>query len=256
MQYDVQRSGPTTPEQATSAGAKPASGLGARFARGGSRSAASSAASATPLRERLREVLERDRALIEAHRPVEAAQARELLHEVREAGESEQAVAAEPEAKSGTHARVPTPFAQPCAPAASLFASWIDEEVTEVQVISAAPVVFESEAGRAPISVADEELDLLLEELTGVEAEVTRRGPPPVEIEAEETKRGPPPGAPAPRQRSMSGASTPEPLVTLTMARLLATHGYHVRALSIYDHLLARDPYNEELWAEAELLRG
>ena len=260
MQYDVQGSGPRTSEPAGSASAagKPPSGLGARFGRRGGRSAAPvpSESSPPPLRDRLREVLERDRALIEAHRPLEAArQVRELLHE---------APAAEPEAKSGTHARVPVPAgpqpraAAPEAVDPALFAAWIEEEITEAQGISAAPVVFESSGSWAPVTSTDEELDLLLQEVSEIEGEVTRRGPPPagLTVEAEETRRGPPPTGPTPRQHSAPATGIQEPIATRTMARLLATHGYHVRALAIYDILIARDPYNEELWAEAELLRG
>jgi hypothetical protein len=40
------------------------------------------------------------------------------------------------------------------------------------------------------------------------------------------------------------------------MARLLAVQGYRKRALSIYDELLARDPNDLSLRAEAERLRG
>jgi hypothetical protein len=39
------------------------------------------------------------------------------------------------------------------------------------------------------------------------------------------------------------------------MARLLAVQGYRKRALSIYDELLARDPHDPALRAEADRLR-
>jgi len=48
----------------------------------------------------------------------------------------------------------------------------------------------------------------------------------------------------------------PDPIRTLTMARLLAMQGYRKRALSIYDELLARDPDDAKLRAEADRLRS
>jgi hypothetical protein len=46
-----------------------------------------------------------------------------------------------------------------------------------------------------------------------------------------------------------------EPIRTRTMARLLASHGYHDRALAIYEHLLAEQPDDEALRAEAATAR-
>ncbi len=46
-----------------------------------------------------------------------------------------------------------------------------------------------------------------------------------------------------------------EPIRTRTMARLLAAQGHRLRALAIYDGLLARDGADPGLRAEAELLR-
>ena len=58
----------------------------------------------------------------------------------------------------------------------------------------------------------------------------------------------PPPGSP-PR--------TPdEPIVTRTLAGLLAAQGHDARALAIYDHLLALDPGDRTLSEEAEALRA
>jgi hypothetical protein len=65
------------------------------------------------------------------------------------------------------------------------------------------------------------------------------------------------PLAPAKRESATASGSEdgPDPIRTLTMARLLASQGYRKRALSIYDELLARDPNDAKLQAEAERLR-
>jgi hypothetical protein len=55
---------------------------------------------------------------------------------------------------------------------------------------------------------------------------------------------------------SGSEESAPDPIRTLTMARLLAVQGYRKRALSIYDELLARDASDTNLRTEADRLRG
>ena len=47
-----------------------------------------------------------------------------------------------------------------------------------------------------------------------------------------------------------------EPIRTRTMAKLLGGQGPRARALSIYDHLLAKSPLDEALRAEAESLRA
>ncbi|MEY4582265.1 MAG: hypothetical protein RL701_6968 [Pseudomonadota bacterium] len=65
--------------------------------------------------------------------------------------------------------------------------------------------------------------------------------------------------APKPAAAAASAASSEEgadPIRTLTMARLLAVQGYRKRALSIYDELLARDPHDPALRAEADRLRS
>ena len=47
-----------------------------------------------------------------------------------------------------------------------------------------------------------------------------------------------------------------EPILTRTMAGVLAAQGYHERALRIYDHLLKQAPENDDLEAEAESVRA
>ena len=47
-----------------------------------------------------------------------------------------------------------------------------------------------------------------------------------------------------------------EPIRTRTMARLLVSHGYLSRALTIYDHLVAEQPGDESLRTEADGVRA
>ena len=60
------------------------------------------------------------------------------------------------------------------------------------------------------------------------------------------------PAAPSAR----SGGAGGDPIRTRGMAKLLALQGYRDRALSIYDELLAAEPGNTELRAEADRLRS
>lgn len=64
--------------------------------------------------------------------------------------------------------------------------------------------------------------------------------------------------APAPviKAEPRAEESAPDPIRTRGMAKLLALQGYRDRALSIYDELLAVEPNNAELRAEADKLRG
>lgn len=60
--------------------------------------------------------------------------------------------------------------------------------------------------------------------------------------------------APAPESAGESGGA--DPIRTRGMAKLLALQGYKDRALSIYDELIAAEPGNAELRAEADRLRN
>lgn len=62
--------------------------------------------------------------------------------------------------------------------------------------------------------------------------------------------------APAPVADAASGDAKPDPIRTRGMAKLLALQGYKDRALSIYDELIAAEPNNAELRAEADRLRN
>ena len=63
------------------------------------------------------------------------------------------------------------------------------------------------------------------------------------------------PAAPNPRAADADG-SAGDPIRTRGMAKLLALQGYRDRALSIYDELIAAEPDNAELRAEADRLRN
>lgn len=65
----------------------------------------------------------------------------------------------------------------------------------------------------------------------------------------------PAPKAPSPRAAD-SEESGGDPIRTRGMAKLLALQGYKDRALSIYDELIAAEPDNAELRAEADRLRN
>jgi hypothetical protein len=52
------------------------------------------------------------------------------------------------------------------------------------------------------------------------------------------------------------GTALDEPILTRTMAGVLAAQGYHERVLRIYDHLLGARPDDDDLEAEADAVRG
>jgi hypothetical protein len=58
--------------------------------------------------------------------------------------------------------------------------------------------------------------------------------------------------APAPTLEDAAASPQQEPIRTRTMARLLAAQGYRARALAIYQALIAENPADTELHAEAE----
>jgi hypothetical protein len=66
----------------------------------------------------------------------------------------------------------------------------------------------------------------------------------------------PKPAAPNPSPSENSEDGGAEPIRTRGMAKLLALQGYRDRALSIYDELIAEDPDNAALRAEADRLRN
>jgi len=66
----------------------------------------------------------------------------------------------------------------------------------------------------------------------------------------------PPVPVPSSAERCEAVPEGGEPIRTRTMAKLLASQGYRLRALAIYDHLLARAPDDAALRAEAEQLRA
>jgi hypothetical protein len=66
----------------------------------------------------------------------------------------------------------------------------------------------------------------------------------------------PKPPAPSPRPGQDSEGGGGDPIRTRGMAKLLALQGYKDRALSIYDELIAEEPNNAALRAEADRLRN
>jgi len=71
---------------------------------------------------------------------------------------------------------------------------------------------------------------------------------------------GPPPMPPRPDRPSPPRSPTPtpvpqEPILTQTMAGVLAAQGHDERALAIYDHLLHRSPQDRDLATAAERVR-
>lgn len=59
-----------------------------------------------------------------------------------------------------------------------------------------------------------------------------------------------------PKKAAKKAEGCKEPIRTRTMAKLLASQGHRERALSIYDHLLRNDASDESLLAEADALRS
>ena len=300
MQYDVQRSDPKKPgdEKLNAArapeGALRPRGFTARLGRKRkeptvevSARADARTASAPLLRERMREVLERDRAMAEAQcvvtpralaqravapQGLAAAPAAELAAPVAAPAPEPVSKLEEPvEAKSGTHVRLPPEDDE----LSSLFASWIEEELElgEVTAVSEQPMAFANEPAPAevpaqrassvppplPKSSARAQLPRA-EPAADALAEPTARAEDDSEVVVLSVFKAPRTGTQRTGAAQLAVAaahSDParEPIRTRTMARLLATHGYYTRALSIYDHLIAREPANAELRAEAELLR-
>jgi hypothetical protein len=93
--------------------------------------------------------------------------------------------------------------------------------------------------------------------LTAVEAVVSA---PPSEVPLVDPSDAVPAApAPAPASAAERCEAVPEggePIRTRTMAKLLARQGYRLRALAIYEHLLARTPDDAALRAEADQLRA
>jgi len=224
-----------------------------------------------------------------------------------------ESVELEAEAKSGTHVRVPhseqvllpqdharepelpTPvlfydddllseleiptaqFEPDASQQVTLIASWIDEEVIEID--GATPIEFLSEPPPLPpaaLGLAWSEDEAAPRDV--VPAELVHADPVPVPVSVDrgaqasvqapvearvqtvgiaEAIRGTEP-EPEKLELLQDGESelASEPIRTRTMAKLLAGHGYKSRALAIYDHLIERAPNDASLRAEAAALRN
>jgi hypothetical protein len=197
---------------------------------------------------RLREVIERDRALAASEPlPTEVAAPRgepalEPTGEpaVEPTGES----AVEPTGESAVE-----PFEE----------QDLDLQTKEFQIVARAPEVLlpRSDAIARAIEEAifdaraddtSDEIDVDLESL---------REPPEKAIQLE------PLVAASAKPVTIKGAAAGKPVIvckepirTRTMAKLLASQGHRARALSIYDFLIAKSPHDEALTAEAEALRS
>ncbi|MDB4991490.1 MAG: hypothetical protein JWN04_6668 [Myxococcaceae bacterium] len=233
------------------------------------------------LRERLIDVIRRDRAIAaiaDAQRETQREPETAVLADFRPSTLPPDA-GLDPEAKSGTHVRLPgyarvelddddveeleptqehwapkrviaeADQQRRASPLLSMFADWIEEEIIEIDASSDMPIVFLPEPPPLPHAARPAPQPLQLEaHAVAAAAPVARSEPEPppqglaliLEADAE----------------AEAELSKQEPIRTRTMARLLASHGYTVRALSIYDYLIARDPSDVSLRVEAASLRA
>lgn len=199
---------------------------------------------------RLREVLDRDRALVAANpelnelddapqRPEEPTVApdRAAAPVTAKAPAPARAIATAPAADpSPPRPALPPAPAAPAAPAAAYPFETLDEPFAPARPRAAAPLGAFSEG---PLSASV--------------YEPRRRAAPPAAVVS--------PSAPAaPAAPSVVASRVVmvcnEPIRTRTMARLLASQGHRERALSIYEYLLSRGSNDESLRAEADALRS
>jgi hypothetical protein len=225
---------------------------------------------------RLREVLERDRALVASQplpsEPLERGPERAGTpqREAREAGRGEtpqpwhpQPESAEPadlEQDSTEQERITQEFAaQDVLAAEQAFAAEGAFEAEEAAFEAEAEEVFEAEAEE--VFEAEEVLvpraDAIAQAIADAIAETDQHEEQqPLALAAQPIRLEPLVAASsvtvvAPKKP----ASCQEPIRTRTMAKLLAAQGHRERALSIYDHLLSKDASDPALLAEADALR-
>jgi hypothetical protein len=142
--------------------------------------------------------------------------------------------------ESGTHLTTraaPEPADEPAGQRLSQIASWIEEEIGE-STEDTGPLTLD-----APLDDDEAaELDAVLAAHDLVAVEPIEPAPMKANVSA----------GPAPREEASGPGET---FNTLTMARLLATQGYKPRALAIYRELLKRTPDDAQLRAELEALQ-
>jgi hypothetical protein len=260
MQPDVRRSDSTEPPRLTtetsSASSEPRSNPIARaFSALGKRKA--KAASQEKLNSRLREVLERDRALVASEAPEELAEHVDDTmissapdFELEDEHWPDPFGLTDPDLQTGTRATLRDPdmlalAGEPSSAelALSQIASWIEEEIGELPETSSAPVSFE-----VPLDEHEAaELDAVL---TGEPPALSEPEPAP-EVSEARARAIPEPRLP---EEDPVESGKPEPICTLTMARLLAMQGYKPRAIAVYRELLRRTPGDETLRTELSAL--
>jgi hypothetical protein len=274
MQRDVRRS---DPKEAAGSGEPEAATKSGGFARsffqfGGKRSKRSAVEQAAHqqgrLHERLKDVLERDRAIIAAEPP--RPEVVDIGHDQVEMHDDEawQDPFGEddPEPNTGTHVRhedeqgwtesfgEAQTGTRPTERALSQIASWIEEEIGDLdgdgkQALDAPLDPDEAAELDAVLATQDDTLisgdPEFLAQLVAPEAEAEPA--PRAAVKAKVSAR------PA---RDDDAPASKEPINTLTMARLLAMQGYKPRALAVYRELLKRTPADEALRAEYENLKN
>lgn len=201
---------------------------------------------------RMRELLSQDRAMLavrEARRrenpssePLDDDFAAELLQMVDREWSP---VTDEPCVPSAAAAAAVVEARAPCVGATTSFA--LEPEVSSV--CTPGPVAATAIANATPAPVARVAVAPSVTALPQV-APVA-----PVVVSKPVVVSAPVPKTPSPRAAE-SEDSAGDPIRTRGMAKLLALQGYKDRALSIYDELLATEPDNAELRAEADRLRS
>jgi hypothetical protein len=287
MQQDVRRS--DTPEPARAEPEPKVSGFArGLFQFGSKRNKRVPAAGPGLLQNRLKEVLERDRALIASQPPPEELVDTDEAVHIEDDAEvwPDPYGHDDPKAHTGTRAamREPHPPREPELLASprglelggerepadltfSQIASWIEEEIGELPEPSSGPVTLD-----APLDEDEAaELDAVLAAPAVLDASAavepaplapSEAAPPAVEPAGSEPTTGTTkrpvakvrPAAARPVPEPDADAPTHEPIRTLTMARLLAMQGYKSRALVVYRELIERAPGDRVLRAEYEKL--
>ncbi|HEY6878006.1 MAG TPA: hypothetical protein VI299_08295 [Polyangiales bacterium] len=272
MQQDVRRSEPTEVAVRAEQQPKPNSKAGG-FARslfqfGSSKrnkEREEAAVEQGRLQERLKDVLERDRALAAAAPGVEDVG--------DDAPPTERDVRTNPFAEEPPQTGTRLSERASSELALSQIASWIEEEISELEV-DQGPLTLEvpldaDEAAELDAVLAVPALEALeaSQERAAYEAEaVVQPAEQAATLAPEPARKAKPARAQAPRATVKAKVSEPvdaegdeqepkgEPINTRTMARLLATQGYKPRALAVYRELLKRSPDDPVLRAELEAL--
>jgi len=132
----------------------------------------------------------------------------------------------------------------------------LDLETAEIQVPFRGREVLAPRSDAIALAIAEAIAETQIDDVDDDDVELVIEPPSqPIQLEpliAAASKPVTIKSGPAPKQPVVCK----EPIRTRTMAKLLASQGHRARALSIYDFLIAKSPHDEALVAEADLIRN